>query len=261
MKKLMYFGGWVVPRRVFVALVIAAVAELVEMTLNVRGLAIVGFVVIPWSALPCVVAAAMIVHYPHRKRIVINEPRALAYVSLLISTLVFASIYVVDNGFGVTLAIFAAVSIEEIVYRFTLPVLLSLLAIKLGVRAHYALLLGIGLSIALFAAMPGHVVQLHDLRSWMAFVAFSILMSHAVWRGRSLFAPIVAHAVYDYATIGMNNGDIPSLLRVAGAATALLALIVIAAHPKIRVIDLREPEAQPEVDVTDARKTSLLPRI
>jgi membrane protease YdiL (CAAX protease family) len=159
---------------------------------------------------------------------------------LSILAVVFGGLYVVANGLAVVVAIVVAVSVEEAVYRFALPAILAMILMKIGVAKRLALIIAVVVAIGFFAAMPGHVTQLVDVRSWSAFLAFSLLMTHAVWRGRSLFAPIVAHAVYDFATIGMQNGDISSALRVAGAAATLLALVVIAAHPKVRVIDIRD---------------------
>lgn len=261
-RKLYFFEGWAIPRRILVALGLAAVVELLTLAFRVSPMFTVGFVGISWTVVPCVVALALVLQYPHRSHLAIGEPRALAYVALLVLALLFGGLYISSNGVGVTAAIFVAVGIEEGVYRLALPVVIAFVAVQLGVQQRMALLLAIVFSIALFALMPGHLSQLNDLKSYAAFAAFSLLMSHAVWRGKSLFAPIVAHAVYDFATIGMQNGDISSALRIAGAAATLLALVVIAAHPKVRVIDLREPQPATELrDSPQATSKSLDVRI
>jgi hypothetical protein len=263
MNYIFLLGGWAIPRRVLVLLAIATVAELAEVMFDLPSLATVDFVIVTWAAVPCLLAAALIVRYPHRHRLAIAEPRAFAYVVLLVIAVMFGALYIRSNGYAITLAILAAVSLEEIVYRFALPALLSLLMMQWGVNSRHAMVFALVTSTALFIAMPAHVTQMDDLRSVMAFIAFSILMAHAVWRGRSLFAPIVAHAAYDFATIGMQNGDVSSLLRVAGAGASLLALMVIAAHPRMRVIDLREPIDEPVVGkpLPDESRVRVLTRI
>jgi hypothetical protein len=241
MSRILFVEGWAVPRRVLVVLAVAAFVELLTMALRTAPLADVGFVGLPWAVVPCAIAVGVVANYPHRRKITITDARAFAYVALLVLGVVFGGLYVTSNGWGVTLAIIAAVSVEEVVYRFAVPVLVALGLQRFGVPQRNALLAGIALSVGLFALMPGHLAQLNSFEAWSALVAFSVLMSHAVWRGKSLFAPVVAHAIYDFATIGMQDGDISSLLRVAGAAATLFAMVIIAAHPKVRVIDIREP--------------------
>ena len=265
MSRIFLLGGWAMPRRVFALLAVATVVELVEVTFALPLLTSVDFVGITWAVVPCLFAAVLILHYPHRHRFAINEPRALAYLSLLVIATMFAILYARSNGWSVTVAILVAVSTEEVVYRFALPALLTLVVMRWGVHARHAMVFSLVVSIALFVAMPGHLTQIDGVRSAMSFVAFSILMAHAVWRGRSLFAPIVAHAAYDYATIGMQNGDVSTLLRVAGAAASLLALVVIAAHPKMRVIDIRRPPVEPglgpETERTEGPPAQILTHI
>src|SRR6201995_299749 len=109
--------------------------------------------------------------YRHR-----DLERLFGLATLTVMGLLFASRYVVDNGLGVTTAVFVAVSMEEVVYRLAIPTLLTLLLSRMmGVRI--ALMLCLVVSVALFASIPGHQAQLHDGRGWVAFVAFSALMS------------------------------------------------------------------------------------
>jgi hypothetical protein len=247
---LVFVEGWALPRRVLWVLALAAGVELLTMALRSGALVSVGFVGVPWAAIPCAIALALVVRHPHRVGLNINDSRAFAYVALLLLGLLFGALYVDANGFGVTMAIVAAVGVEEVVYRFAVPVVIAVVLQRFGVRQRSGVLVGVAISIVLFALMPGHLAQLNSFEAWSALIAFSLLMSHAVWRGKSLFAPVAAHAVYDFATLGMQDGDISSLLRVAGAAATLLAMVVIAAHPKVRVIDLREPmSALPESTV------------
>jgi hypothetical protein len=208
MNAITFVEGWAIPRRVLVLLGVAVFVELFVLATRIEPMFRVAFVGVPWSLLPCLVALALILHHPHRLTLVINDARALAYVALSVLAIVFGSLYVSSNGFDTSVAIVVAVGVEEVVYRLAIPIVFTLIAVRLGMHERPALLLALGVSVLLFAAMPGHVEQLTDVRSWSSFVAFTILMSHAVWRGNSLFAPVVAHAVYDFATLGMQDGDI-----------------------------------------------------
>lgn len=261
MKKVYVVEGWCIPRRVVIALSIAAVVEIGELLWGFPAVFSVGWVHIAWSIFPCLGALALLVQYPRLHHIVVGEPRALAYVALFVLLGIFGGAFVVHNGFGVTAAILVAVGMEEVIYRLALPAVITLCAVCLGARPRVALFLSVGIAIALFAAMPGHREQLHDLRSYLALIAFSVLMSHAVWRGNSLLAAVFAHAVYDYVTLGMQVGDVSSLLRICGAAAALLSLAIIASHPKVQIIDLRDTVTVDRSEEGEEGEASVLHRI
>lgn len=243
MNKHLFVEGWAVRPVVVAALAVAAAVEIIELLAGFPAMITVNWVVIPWTVLPCIAALVIVlVAHPLRRLSLkhVDRQRVIGYTALSAVGLLFASRYVKANGYDEMAAVLVAVSVEEAVYRFANPVVVMLTLSLFGVSKRVGLAVGLILSIALFAVMPGHLSQLVGLANWVALISFSLLMSYAVWRGKSLFVAILGHAIYNYANIGMQQGDITPELRFVGAAAALLALAIVAARPKTRVVDVRE---------------------
>jgi len=144
----------------------------------------------------------------------------------------------------VALALVAAVVSQEVVFRFAIPFFIALFLVSRGAYWRDGLFVGLGVSTALFLVAPG---EFSELRAGGVFIAMSVLLAHAVWSGKTLIAPIAAHALYSFLTVSVVHVDLSTSARLSFTAASLFLLATLGLEGKVRVIDIREVELGAEV--------------
>ncbi len=155
---------------------------------------------------------------------------------------------------GVTLAATG----EEIVYRLAAVLLIGAVCARIcgrdwrdtarwGTGPIVVALVGGAL---VFSVLPGHVEQMTGATSIVPFASLAMLLGYVALRTGSLLPGIVVHVLLDIITLAYFAGELSTSERVAGAATALTALVLglMVAGRRLglrrrvpSVIDLRDP--------------------
>jgi len=146
-------------------------------------------------------------------------------------------VYSVDvGGPREAVGLVVAAVAEELVYRLAALVLAGALAARLVGRdwrrpdawgtgpGVAALLVGA----VMFSALPGHVAQMQGVSSAVPFASLALVLGWVVLRTGAIWPAIAAHAVLNLATITAFAIDAPGGLRLALAASTLVALVVAA---------------------------------
>ena len=122
---------------------------------------------------------------------------------------------------------------EELIFRFAAVLVLGALAARLLGRPWRNPrdwgtgpgLLALGGAAVVFSALPGHVVQMNGPSSSVAFGSLALLLGYTVLRTGTIWPAAVAHALLNLTTIATWQTAGPSGLRLALAATVLVALV------------------------------------
>ncbi len=122
---------------------------------------------------------------------------------------------------------------EELVFRLCAVVVLGALAARLlrrdwrsprtwGGAPGYAALLGAAI---VFSALPGHVAQMHGPSASLSFASLALVLGYVVLRTGALWPAVIVHALLDVTTLAAWQGAGSPGVRLALAATALVALV------------------------------------
>ncbi len=122
---------------------------------------------------------------------------------------------------------------EELIFRFAAVLVLGALAARLLGRpwrnprdwGTAPGLLALGGAAVVFSALPGHVVQMNGPSSSVAFASLALLLGYTVLRTGTVWPAVMAHALLNLTTIATWQTAGPSGLRLALAATVLVALV------------------------------------
>jgi hypothetical protein len=122
---------------------------------------------------------------------------------------------------------------EELVYRFAAVIVFGALAARLLGRpwrnprdwGTAPGLLGLLAAGALFSGLPGHVVQVNGPSTSVAFASLALLLGYTVLRTGTVWPAVLAHALLNLTTIATWQTSGPQGLRLALAATTLVALV------------------------------------
>lgn len=153
---------------------------------------------------------------------------------------VSAAVYVLEVGtIAEAWVLLVLAAVEEVVYRLAVPALVALGLMAVGRSRGPSVMAGVVAGALFFAGLPGHLDQLRQPFELVIFIAFAIVMSHAVWQGRTIVPAIVAHATTNFLTMAMLYGSLPSVVRDLGVAISLGLLLV---------YGLRAPAVDPEDD-------------
>ena len=221
------------------ALSAAAALQILSMLDVVDPLVALGFVALPWSTLPAVVAL-FTARFPEPT---LDTPGKLGLVALGAITFVSALGFLVHFQTLVTLGVLATAVLEEMTFRLAVPLVLLAVLLKFKVRQSTAVIGSLVISAALFVLLPGHLQQISDWWQTTAFIAFAAIMSYSVWRSGLIVPAIAAHATIDFLTLLDKGNVVDPDTRAWGVAATLIALLLVsisAAQEREMIIDLRD---------------------
>ena len=132
-----------------------------------------------------------------------------------------------SHGPGELAGIVIGSAVEEIVYRLALPVLVIAVARRLGMRTSMAIWVAFGLSTVVFTALPGHLEQARTAGAPVLLVVASmgVLWFWVVWRGGSLLAAAVFHALANVTILPVESGLVSTQVRSLAIAALVLAAV------------------------------------
>lgn len=78
---------------------------------------------------------------------------------------------------------------------------------------------------ALFSLLPGHVEQISGPMAAVSFASLSLVLGYTVLRTGAVWPAVLAHGLLNVTTIAVWSGVAPGSLRLALAATTLVALV------------------------------------
>ena len=125
---------------------------------------------------------------------------------------------------------------EELVYRFAGVLVFGALAARLLGRSWRTPrdwgtapgLVGLAAAAVLFSLLPGHVVQVTGPTTSLAFASLALLLGYTVLRTGAVWPAAMVHALLNLTTIATWQTGGPQGVRLALAATALVALVAAA---------------------------------
>lgn len=133
--------------------------------------------------------------------------------------------------------VFAAFG-EEMIYRLAAPAVLAAGFRWTGVRAAWARIAGFVVAGVWFVALPGHEMQMSDLGSVAAFIAFATLSGVLVYRSGSVLPMAAAHAIANLVTVLVWSGDATNDYRSMALGSVLTLLVIAYGRPRrLAVID------------------------
>jgi len=144
-----------------------------------------------------------------------------------------------SQGPGELAGIVIGSAVEELVYRLALPVLVIAVARRLGMRTSMAIWVAFGLSTVVFTILPGHLEQARAAGAPVLLVVASmgVLWFWVVWRGGSVLAAAVFHALANVTILPVESGLVSPQVR----SLAIAALVLAAVAGISRAVTSRSP--------------------
>lgn len=139
----------------------------------------------------------------------------------------------VAQGGAEVAGIVAGSAVEEVVYRLALPVVVIAACRRVGLAVQPAVWVAFVVSTVVFTFLPGHVQQARaagTLAMLVVVAAMGLLWFGVVWRGGSLSAAVVCHALVNLTILPAETGLVSFELRSVTVAALVLAVTVGVSH-------------------------------
>lgn len=142
------------------------------------------------------------------------------------------AIFLRDGEGGLWLSFVVAAFAEEFIYRLAIPMVLTLVLHRAGMRISWARPASFAVAAAWFVLLPGHRYQMTELSSAAPFVAYAVLAAVVVYRSGAVLPMGAAHAVSNLLTALLWAGSTTDNQRSVSLVVVLVALLLAYGRPR-----------------------------
>jgi hypothetical protein len=239
-------SGWTGPLDVphsILPWVLVAVAGQVAINLGVTWHFSLGIVAIPVLALPSLALVLVVLRAWAPPDTFLARVAIVATTAIVAVVLTFA---ILPTGWGTTVGFVLAAAYEESVFRFAAPVVVALVAHRIGLGARLSAAMGFVAAAAWFVFQPGHLGQIaQDLDpltdagivALIGFAVFAAGFTWFVWYARMVLPAIMLHAAYNLLLLAEKLGAMVTPVRALAFAVLVAAVAVVGLHyhsPRLR---------------------------